>query len=110
MRSRIIPVVVVVDEEGIVSLTVGTSSVGERHPLIAVVHRPHPELHCHLCLGKIMKVGHQQYLQRHSLGTDMLLCMHYLCAHEPDQVQQTSTMPATAALTSRTHKKKTWDA
>jgi len=58
-----LPVVVVGDEKGVVvALLIIPGGVGERHTRIAAVHRPHPELHGHLCLWEVGKVGDQQHL------------------------------------------------
>ena len=61
-KEDMVPVVVVVDKEGIVALAISPSGVRERHSLVAVVHRPHPELHCHCCSREVFKVCDQQHL------------------------------------------------
>ncbi len=58
----LLPVIVVGDEKGVVALLIIPGGVRERHTRIAAVHRPHPELHGHLCLWEVGKVGHQQHL------------------------------------------------
>ena len=61
--SSTIPVVVAVDKEAVIAVTIRSRSIGERHSLVAVVHRPHPELHRHLTRGEVLKVCRQQHLQ-----------------------------------------------
>ena len=61
-EEGVVPVVVVVDEEGIVSLAIPPRGVGEGHPLVALVHRPHPELHCHSSGWEVVKVCDEQHL------------------------------------------------
>lgn len=61
--SSAVPVVVAVDKEAVVAVAIRSSSIREGHPLVAVVHRPHPELHSHRSRGEVLKVCCQQHLQ-----------------------------------------------
>ena len=61
-EEGVVPVVVVVDEEGVVSLAIPPGGIGEGHPLVALVHRPHPELHCHSSGWKVVEVCDEQHL------------------------------------------------
>lgn len=61
-EEGVVPVVVIVDEEGVVSLAIPPGGVGEGHPLVALIHRPHPELHCHSSGWKVIEVCDEQHL------------------------------------------------
>ena len=63
------PVVVVEDEEGVVSLLIATSGIGDRNPPAALVHRPHPELHGDGAAGPVLEIVQDQrlHMQRRSV-------------------------------------------
>ena len=74
------PVVVVVNEEAVVAFAIGPHGVGEGHALVAVVHRPHPELHSHSGCREVLEVGDQQHLQRTVSRFSCFRCALWLTA------------------------------
>lgn len=91
-QHAVVPVVVAVNEEAVVAIAIGPGGIGERHSLVAVVHRPHPELHSHSSRGKVLEVCSQQHL--HDMTDFQFL--------QPQALQQHVSSSSSSALQDQT--------
>ena len=61
-EGRWAPVIVVEEQEGVVSGLISTGSIRDGRPPAARIHTPHPELHCYGQTGPIGEVGRHHHL------------------------------------------------